>query len=102
MKAIFGIITISVLACTPAQEAEGTQIENKILADLRAGDGAEQIKTDVAAIVDPGNTGKDIVVITNDAIDLLIDLGLIHATLMANTQTVQAALSQKHLAGAKH
>jgi hypothetical protein len=79
MKNFIAIFMVcAAFACTPANQAEATQIENVVLADLAKGDSLEQIEADVATIV-AGKPGADVVVIVNDALQLLVDLGLIPA-----------------------
>jgi hypothetical protein len=96
-----GAIGAVAINCTPAQQAETQQIENVVLADLKAGKTLPQIEDDVAAIVLPGQAGADIVTIVNDAISLLVDVGVISGDLVAKAKTLQAELATKHAAGLK-
>jgi uncharacterized protein YcfL len=102
MKSAFLIVLALTLAsgCTPAQQAEATQIENTVLADLAAGKTLEQIEADVSKLV-AGQAGADVVVIVNDALTLLEDLGVIpqgalpQAKVMSTTLHTQIALRVK-------
>lgn len=85
-----GGATVTMTGCTPAQQAVLIQIENVVLADLAANKTLEQIETDVAAIVLPGNAGADIVAIVNDAIQFLIDTGVIAKLVAAKSMPAQA------------
>jgi hypothetical protein len=76
---------------TPAQQAEETQIENTILADLAAGKTLQQIEADVGKIV-AGQPGVDVVVIVNDALQLLIDLGVIPTNELPQAKSMIAVL----------
>lgn len=98
--ATVGTATVTA-GCTPTQQAVATQIENVVLADLAANKSLEQIETDVAAIVIPGNAGADIVAIVNEAIQFLIDLGVISGALVPKAQAMQTALAAKHAQGLK-
>jgi hypothetical protein len=79
-------------ACTPAQSAELTQIENRVAADLQAGKTLEQIETDVAIIVNPKNPLIDtlVVILVNDALQILVDAGVIPPIFLPRAQTMLA------------
>ena len=76
---------------TPAQQAEEIQIENVVMTDLAAGDTAEQIESDVAKIL-VGQIGVDVVVVVNDVLQYLIDIGKIPANLLTRAKTMSASL----------
>ena len=89
MPTLFGLLIAPVVAvlfgaCTPAQVAQQTQIEQTVLNDLKAGKSFPAIEADVCAIVDPSSPQTCTVgaVIVNDAVTLLIDLGVIPANLI--------------------
>ena len=109
MKKYIAIVTLattlaaSAPACTPAQQAEFTQIENVVLADFKAGKTRIQIEDDVAAIVIPGNAGADVVAILDEAIALLIDSGALKGLLplLGQAKAMRAELATAKLAGVK-
>jgi hypothetical protein len=87
---VFPLLLASGSACTPAQNAELSQIENKIAVDIQAGKTLEQIETDVALIVNPNNPLVDAIVImlVNDALQLLVDAGVIPPGFLSRAQTM--------------
>lgn len=74
-------IGATVSACTPAQQAEWSQIEQTVLSDLAAGKTREQILADVGSIV-AGRPGADVAIILDDALEFLIDAGVIPADVL--------------------
>jgi hypothetical protein len=87
---IFGVTLIAALAsCTPALFPELTAVAKLVLADVTAGDGAEQVEADVAKLL-AGQPGVDVVVAVNDAITILIDLGYIPAGFIPQAKALQA------------
>lgn len=62
--------------CTPAQQAELSDLEKTILADIAAGKSRQQIEADVATIL-VGKDGPAIARIVDDVIQLLLDRGYI-------------------------
>lgn len=79
-------------SCTPAQQAEYTQIEQTVLADLQAGKTLAQIEQDVGQLV-AGQPGADVAEILNDALTLLIDLGVIPANILPTAKADLAAVA---------
>ena len=95
-------VGVSTAGCTPVQQAAFTQIDNIVLADLKAGKTLPQIEDDVAAIVLPGNASADIVTIVNAAIAMLLNLtGVVPANIVPLATAMQSELAMKHVAGAK-
>lgn len=66
------------------------KVEQIVLAGVLAGEGAEQIEKDVAAFL-AGKAGVDIVVVVNDAIGILIDMGIIPAGVIPQMPSVSYA-----------
>ena len=81
-------------ACTPAQAAVLSHIEQVVLNDLTAGKTASQIEADVAVLL-AGQPGADVVMIVNDAIALLIDLGVIPPGVIPQAMAVHAEMKAK-------
>lgn len=80
----------AVTACklTPAETAEIKEVETTILADIAAGKSFPQIQEDVARVV-AGQPGVDVVVIFDEAISLLIDLGKIPPRFLTQAKLLQ-------------
>jgi hypothetical protein len=79
LATLFGFVMLLGLipaACTPAQQALEAKVEQMILNDLAAGKTATQIEADIGQLV-AGQPGADAVVILNDALAFLIDIGVI-------------------------
>jgi hypothetical protein len=79
-----GGVTITTTSCTPAQQALEAKIEQTVLADLAAGKTRQQIEVDIGTLV-AGQTGADIALIVDDAIIVLIDIGVIPPNLLPKT-----------------
>lgn len=88
--------SIVVPACTPADQAIEAKIEQTVLSDFEAGDGLPQIETDVAKLV-AGQPGADVVIIVNDALGLLIDLGLIPANDVPKAKAMRTELQMSRV-----
>jgi hypothetical protein len=84
--------------CTPAQQAVETKVEQTILADLAAGKNLAQIETDVATLL-AGQPGADAVIVVNDVLAMLIDLGVIPHGLLPQAK---AMLEQSRMNAAAH
>lgn len=69
--ALCAVLVVSTTGCTPAEQATGGQIENKVLADLSAGDGLPQIEGDVQTILKATSPTAAVVI---DAIDTALEL----------------------------
>ena len=67
--------------CTPAQGANVENIPALVLADLAQGKTVPQIEADVAKLL-AGQLGADADVIVEDAIVLLVDAGVIPASVL--------------------
>ena len=77
-------------ACTPAQYAVFTQVEQRVLADLSIpGEGLPQVEADVATLL-AGQPGADVVAIVNEALQLLVDLNVIPANLIPTAKRMIA------------
>lgn len=94
-----GIFAIQTLAfgvatqgCSPAIQAEAKSIEQLVLTDLAAGKTDVQIEADIANLL-VGQVGVDAVVLLNDALQLLIDAGVIPPDLMANALSMKASIA---------
>ena len=85
----------STTACTPAQQAEFTAVENLVLQDLTAGKSRTQILEDVGQLLG-GGVGKDIALIVADALALLIDGGWVPANVLPTAKAHLAALRASH------
>lgn len=79
--------------CTPAQSAVWASVETVVLHDLENGvTSLETIDVDVARALD-GQVGVDIATVVNDALTILIDLGVIPAK---DLPTARGLLAQSH------
>jgi hypothetical protein len=86
------------VSCTKAQQAETDQVVNTVLADLNAGDGLQQIETDVSAIVCPSGTASQFIcglaiVAVNDAINFLLDMNQMPASSVVLATAYHASLA---------
>jgi hypothetical protein len=71
------LLGFGLIACgTPAQQAVEAKVEQTVLADIVAGKTLQQIEADVAQLV-AGQPGADAVIITNDILAFLVDIGVI-------------------------
>jgi hypothetical protein len=75
---------------TPAQQAEINNIETVVLADVQAGKTYEQIVADVAQIVAPGTAGTIISTLVNDALQFLVDAGVLSAEKLLQAKAMLA------------
>jgi hypothetical protein len=96
MIVVFGISTTT--ACTPAQNAVLNQIDQDVLADLKAGKGADVIASDVCR--DLGGSAltdaicAKAVVIAEDVVTYLIDAAVVPpAALQHTTEVVRPGLA---------
>lgn len=90
---VFGVV-LSTSACTPAQTAVLSNIEQRVLSDLEAGDGLPQIEGDVQAIVvAQGGAAAVVVEVTDAALALLADLGLIPPGLLPTATAYRTQLA---------
>ena len=98
---IFAVQTIAfgaaVTGCTPAERAEAQTIEQLVLHDIQAGKGEQQIEADIAAQL-AGQPGVDVVIILNDALAFLIDIGAIPSDLMGAALNMKASVAPKAIA----
>lgn len=98
---IFAVQTIAfgaaVTGCTPAERAEAQTIEQLVLHDIQAGKGEQQIEADIAALL-AGQPGVDVVIILNDALAFLIDIGAIPSDLMGAALNMKTSVAPKAIA----
>ena len=85
------IVTV-VIACTPAQEAVFSTVENTILADLTSHQTLEVIETAVAALL-PDGTDIDLAITT--AIDYLHAVGALPPDVFPTALAMQTAIANK-------
>lgn len=81
----------TVTACTPAQQAELGTLETIVLQDIAAGKNAEAIQEDIVKTVCPANVSTacvDGVIVLNDVLQGLIDLGVIPANLLPKARAI--------------
>lgn len=96
---LIALLCAGFVACTPAQQAEATKIENVVLLDLAAGYATgtpyiqilDKINTDVGALV-AGQVGVDVALIVNEALALLIDTGEIPANQLPSAKAMVVQL----------
>jgi hypothetical protein len=93
MLAALVSIPVVLPACNGAVFPVLQQIEQKVLADIEAGDSVAQIEVDVGFIVgqdvgDAGQVGADIVRDVQDAVQVLVDFHLIPAQFLSAANTV--------------
>lgn len=92
------IVGAALPACTPAQSAEAVQIEQVVLADIEQSKTIVQIELDVTNIlVSAGiqKTADEIVVIVNDVLAYLLDLGQLPAMYVPQAETMHKQLTMK-------
>jgi hypothetical protein len=85
-------------ACTPAQSAEMVQIEQVILADVESGKPIVQIELDVTNIlvgVNIQKTADEIVIIVNDVLAYILDLGQLPAMYVPQAESMHKQLTMK-------
>ena len=82
-----------------------SSIEGKILSDVEAGDSLQQIEGDVEKIITvSGPVGADVVLITNNALEVLVGLGIIPSQWLPTVNTYLTTLAPQvaaHLAAKK-
>ena len=91
MSVLAPFLLVAAPACTPAQQAEWSQIEAVVLADLTAGKSRATILEDVGRIV-AGQPGADVALLVADALTFLIDGGWIPANVLPAAKEHLAAL----------
>jgi hypothetical protein len=101
-KAAAVVLALAVLgasqqACSPAQMAEADKVEQTVLADIVAGKTLPQIESDVATLV-AGQPGADVVVLVDDALTFLVDLGVVPASVLPYAKSLIAAEHPKAMA----
>lgn len=89
MKAVLGALLALIMACNSPVFPVVSKVVQTVVADITAGDTAEQVEADVARYL-AGQPGVDIVVIVNDAIAIAIDLGLIPAGVLPQARAMLA------------
>lgn len=96
MLAIAAAVPVSLGAagCKPAQEAEISTVERIVLSGIVNGETAEQIEKDVASAL-AGKPGVDVVILVNDAIAILRDLGVIPAGSLQHTDAVSMRVHEQ-------
>lgn len=99
MGGVFSISIVGMLdSCTPAQSAEAVQVEQVILTDLETGKTIVQIELDVTNIlVGAGiqKTADEIVVIVNDVLAYLLDMGQLPAMYVPQAESMHKQLTMK-------
>ena len=83
-------VVAACLACSPAQQAELTAVENIVLHDVEQGKAIPAIETDVATLV-AGQPGADVVAIVDSALTLLIDMGVVPQNFMPYAKSLAAS-----------
>lgn len=95
VAAAVGGTTLAVAtSCTPAQQAVFSTVEQKVLDDVVAGKTLTQIETDVATLL-VGTPGTDVVLIVNEALTLLVDIGAIPPSYLPQAKVLLAESSLK-------
>lgn len=97
MAGIETAVAVLLEACTPAQQALETQIEQTVLADLVAGKTKAQILEDVGRLL-AGQPGADIGLIVADVIAFLIDGGFVPPNVLPIAKEMHAQLRAEHAA----
>ena len=85
-------------ACTPAQQAEVTLIENWVQADLGLGMSTEAMVLDITKRLAQqaiGTVGLDVYQIVLDAVTLLIDAGVLPPSVLPAANAARAELKMK-------
>ena len=85
---------ISNTGCTPATEAKAMQVENLVRSDLAAGKTLQQTELDVARLL-TGQPGVDVALVLDDALALLVSLGLIPSALAEDKVIAQKAATMR-------
>lgn len=85
---------ISTTGCTPAIEAKATQVENLVRSDLAVGKTLQQTELDVARLLD-GQVGVDVALVLDNALALLVSLGLIPAAFAEDKAIGQKAMAMR-------
>jgi hypothetical protein len=81
--------SFTVLGCSPAQQAIEAKVEQVILNDLATGKTLQQVEADVATVL-AGQPGADVVIIVNDALAFLIDIGVIPPGILPSAKSMYA------------
>jgi hypothetical protein len=95
MLAVFTPIVVgaAATACTPAQSAILSSVEQTVLNDIVAGKTRIQIELDVASLL-AGQPGVDVLTVLNDALAVLIDLGVVPPSFLTQTKAMHAELTK--------
>jgi hypothetical protein len=93
-KTILGLALIaSVAACKPGEYPSFTSVEQTVLADIKlVGITIEKIEADIQPFV-PAGSNLDAIV--DDALQVLMDLGLIPSTSLPQAQSMHATLAMR-------
>lgn len=92
-----GIAALATAACTPAQSAAWNTIESTVLVDVEAGKTPAQIETDVATIA-VGKSGPELVLLVDDAITFLEDVGAFSILAQRRVAELHASLATQRAA----
>jgi hypothetical protein len=91
-------IMVFFCGCSPAAQALEQRVEQTVATDLANGVALPQIEQDVAKVL-AGQVGVDVVVVVQDAIAFLIDMGIIPASVQPYAHTVLGQAQAEHAAG---
>jgi hypothetical protein len=92
-----GVAALATAACTPAQSAAWSTVEQTVLTDVEAGKGIVAIESDVATDL-VGVAGPTVVLIVNDILTALEDLGAFSALAAKRVPALHTALLAQHAA----
>jgi hypothetical protein len=95
---LFVPLAATLMACTAAQGAVVTRVENIVLQDIALHQSYPQIEQDVAKAL-AGQVGVDVIVVLQTAIDFLVATGQIPASVLPYAATVHDVAAGKHTAG---
>jgi hypothetical protein len=96
ISCVAAVVTLDASGCTPAQQAQAVNVTGVVLSDLLAGKDLPTIEADVTrALAGAGVVVTDIAAIVEDALNLLLDAGLVPPSLLPRAADLKA---QAHVA----
>jgi hypothetical protein len=84
--------------CTPAIQAIESNVEQVVFNDLANHVAYPQMEQDVAKVL-AGQVGVDIVVVLQDAVTFLIDMGILPSSVQPYAEQIKQTAAAKHTAG---
>lgn len=92
------VVPAAVSGCIPALQAITTHVEEVVLDDLLNHVPYPQIEQDVAKAI-AGQVGADVIIVLQDTINFLIDIGVVPASVRPYAEQVRTIAAGKHAAG---